>query len=397
MKDKKRILFVIDSLNVGGAEKSLVTLLNLLDYSRYEVDLQLFAYKGVFMQFLPKDVNVLPPLDYTRFLASSIWKQILQPRMLCSRIFYSLGLKRKRLLHADKACLYWKTVGRIIKKTTSMYDVAIAYAQGIPTFYVIEKVSAKKKLTWVNVDYRLTGKTQYYQRAFYQKSDVIVPVSDSVFDVFATEVFPEFKGKMKIMWDITDETMIRRMSELPSDKPIEKDLPVIMTAGRLNKPQKGYDLALMAAKVLRDRGVRFRWFAIGDGPYRGEMERYIKENHLQDVFILLGFTANPYSYMRQCDVYVQTSRHEGFGLTIAEARILNRPVVCTNFEACTMQMVNGKNGLVTSFEPEDIADAIERLLKDKQLYANIQEYLKNEKKGNTEEIRNFYHLIDGKS
>ena len=86
-------------------------------------------------------------------------------------------------------------------------------------------------------------------------------------------------------------------------------------------------------------------------------------------------------------------RHEGFGLTIAEARILNKPVVCTNFEACTMQMVDGKNGLITSFEPKDIADAIEKLLTDKHLYEEIEAYLKQEKKGNVEEIENFYQLI----
>ena len=99
--------------------------------------------------------------------------------------------------------------------------------------------------------------------------------------------------------------------------------------------------------------------------------------------------------MCQCDIYVQPSRHEGFGLTIAEARILNRPVVCTNFEGCTMQIVNEKNGLITSFNPEDIADAIERLLNDKTLYSNIQKYLRNEKKGNLEEIEKFYELIEG--
>lgn len=80
-------------------------------------------------------------------------------------------------------------------------------------------------------------------------------------------------------------------------------------------------------------------------------------------------------------------------MTIAEARILNKPVACTNFRACTMQMVDGKNGLITSFELNDIADAIERLMNDKQLYQDIQDYLKTEKKGNVEEIDSFYHLI----
>ena len=322
---KKRLLFVIDSLNVGGAEKSLVTLLNLLDYSRYEVDLQLFAYGGAFQQFLPPNIKVLPPLDYTEFLTFPLWKQLQYPKFLYARLMYSVKIRKEGLLHADKACLYWQTIGSCVKKGGIDYDVAIAYAQGIPTFYTIDKIKAKKKLVWVNVDYKLHGATRAYQRSYYEKADVIVPVSDSVFNVFATLVYPEFREKMKIMWDINDGQMIQRMSELPSDKPIKKDVPVIMTAGRLNKPQKGYDLALEAAKILRNRGVQFRWYAIGDGPYRGEMERFIAENQLQEHFILLGFTANPYSYMRQCDIYVQTSRHEGFGLTIAEARILNRP------------------------------------------------------------------------
>ena len=390
---KKRLFFVIDSLGVGGAEKSLVTLLNLLDYSRYEVDLQLFAYGGVFERFLPKEVNLLPPLDYMSFLSLPLWKQMLYPRWFCSRLVCSIKMRKRGLLHADKACLYWQAMGSCIQKETRHYDVAIAYAQGVPTFYTIDKIKANKKLVWVNVDYKLQGATKNYQRYYYEKADIIVPVSDSACNVFATLVYPEFREKMKIMWDINDGRMIQRMSELPSEKPIRKDVPVIMTVGRLNKPQKGYDLALEAAKILRDRGVQFRWYAIGDGPYRGEMERFIAENQLQEHFILLGFTANPYSYMRQCDVYVQTSRHEGFGLTIAEARILNRPVVCTNFEACSMQMVDGKNGLITSFEPSDIVDAIERLMNDKQLYQDIQDYLKTEKKGNVEEIDSFYHLI----
>ena len=392
--EKMRVLIIGMSLNIGGAEKSLVTLLNLLDYSRYEVDLQLFLYNGDLMQFLPKEVNLLPPLRYTDFLSWPIWNQLLKPKYLMARLLYSLKIRKSGLLHADKACLYWQTIGRCIEVNTHQYDVAIGYAQGIPTFYTVDKVTAKKKLVWINVDYRLVGKTKAYQSQFYHKCDVIVPVSDSACKVFSSIVYPEFKEKMKIMWDITDAQMINRMSELFSDKPISKECPVIMTVGRLNKPQKGYDLALEAAKILRDRGVKFRWYAIGDGPYREKMEKFISDHQLQEHFILLGFTANPYSYMRQCDIYVQTSRHEGFGLTIAEARILNRPVVCTNFEACTMQMIDGKNGLVTSFNPDDIADAIERLMNDKELYRDIQNYLKNEKKGNVEEIENFYKLIE---
>ena len=390
---KKRVLFVIDSLGVGGAEKSLVTLLGLLDYSRFDVDLQLFAYDGLMLQFVPEEVNILPPLNYTQFLSMPVWGQLCRPSMLAARLKYSLRIRRRRMLNSDKAIAYWRSVGRCIASNPKNYDVAIAYAQGVPTFYTIDKVSARRKFAWLNIDYRLAGTTRDYQRRFYAAADTIVPVSELVREVFSG-VYPEFREKMRIMPDIVDGSMIERMSEIPSDKPIDKTAPVIMTAGRLNDSQKGYDIALAAARILRDRGVDFRWYAVGEGLYRSEMERYIAENDLQGRFVLLGATANPYSYMRQCDVYVQTSRHEGYGLTIAEARILDRPVVCTNFEGCTMQMKHGKNGLVTSFEPEEIADAVERLLNDKKLYSDIQEYLKNEKKGNTEGIAGFYKLIE---
>lgn len=392
---KKKLLFVIDSLAIGGAEKSMVTLLNLLDYNRYNVDLQLFAYDGAFVQFLPKEVNVLPPLEYTRFLKKSSWMQLFDFRKLMARLSYSWRIRQKGLCHADKACLYWQINGKCFERSKKYYDVAIAYAQGIPTFYVVDKISAARKMAWVNVDYCLNKRTRVYQKQFYEKVDVIVPVSDSVYGVFSNEVFPEYKDKMRIMWDIYDGNMISRMSNLPSDKTIDKSVPVLMTAGRLNKQQKGYDLALEAAKILRDRKIRFRWYAIGDGPYREEMERYIRINKLEDVFVLLGSTANPYAYMRQCDVYVQTSRHEGYGLTIAEARILNRPIVCTNFEACAMQMMDGKNGLIVDMNADAIADGIEKLMNDKDLYYSIYDYLKKEKKGNVEEIARFYELIDG--
>ena len=393
MKKKKQLLFVIDSLGVGGAEKSLSTLLGLLDYSRFEVDLQLLAYGGMMRRFVPSEVNILPPLNYTQFLSKPLWRQLFRPSMLAARLKYSLRIRRRRMLNSDKAVVYWRSAGRCIAANPEEYDVAIAYAQGVPTFYTIDKVSSRKKLVWLNIDYRLAGTVREYQRRFYGAADAIVPVSELVREVFSG-VYPEFREKMRIMPDIVDGSIVERMSLSPSDKPIDKTAPVIMTAGRLNKPQKGYDIALAAAKILRDRGVGFRWYAVGEGPYRGEMERFIAENDLQERFVLLGATVNPYSYMRQCDVYVQTSRHEGYGLTIAEARILDRPVVCTNFEGCTMQMADGKNGLVTSFEPEAVADAVERLLNDKKLYSEIREYLKNEKKGNTEKIADFYKLVE---
>ena len=118
------------------------------------------------------------------------------------------------------------------------------------------------------------------------------------------------------------------------------------------------------------------------------------KHHLEDVFIFLGTTSNPYPYIKDCSIYVQTSRHEGYGLSIAEARILNRPVVTTEFDSVWNQMVNGKNGIVVPIDSVAVADAIQRLLDDRQLYNSIMAFQMQEKKGNTEKISSFYQLID---
>lgn len=390
---KKKLLFVIDSLGIGGAEKSLVTLLNQLDFSKYHIDLQMFGYGRSMEKFLPSNVNVLPPFRYTQFLSQPIWKQLSCPTMLLGRLIYSFLILKKNLLHSEKAVLYWKTIGRFIEKNPEKYDVAIAYAQGVPTFYTVDKVFAHKKLTWVNIDYWLEGATRDYQRKYYELFDIIVNVSEYVRDVFC-KVYPEFSDKMQVLRDLINAQTIELMSRLPTEKNLNYNFPILMTVGRLEKNQKGYDLALESAKILKLRNINFTWYAIGEGGYRKEMEKYIKDNGLEDYFILIGSTANPYAYMSQCNIYVQPSRHEGFGLTIAEALILNKPVVCTNFEGCTMQIAHKKNGLITSFRPEDIADAIELLLNDKNLYSSIQNYIGKIKTDNIQGIDKFYQLIE---
>ena len=132
---------------------------------------------------------------------------------------------------------------------------------------------------------------------------------------------------------------------------------------------------------------------MGCGDYRAEMELFIAKHHIEDYFVFLGTTPNPYPYIKNCMLYVQTSRHEGFGLSIAEARILNRPVVTTEFDAVWNQMVQGENGLVVSQDPVAVADAIEKLLYDKNLYNKIISYLNKEKKAIPKRLIFFISLL----
>lgn len=390
---KRKLLFVIESLGAAGAERSLVSLLAALDYSRFDVDLQLFRYGGDLERYLPEQVHLLPPFEYTHFTEKPPWKQLISGdiKKMARRLGYSFLIRMGNSTHADKARFYWKTVGGCLPEKEESYDIAIAYSQGIPTFYVAEKIHAHRKISWVNVSYNLSVKNRYFQSSFYEKIQHIVCVSETARAVFDEE-FPSNRNKTVVIQDRIDSTVIRQLAnEYPAN--LEKDIPIILTVARF-APQKGYDVSIETCGILRDRGISFKWYAIGQGPLRGEIERVVQEKQLQDRFIFLGTFANPYPYFKAATLYVQTSRHEGFGLSIAEARVLGIPVVTTEYDAVWQQMIQGKNGLVVPQDPVAIANAIERMLTERNLYDSIVSYLAQESFESGDTLSRFYGLLE---
>lgn len=197
---------------------------------------------------------------------------------------------------------------------------------------------------------------------------------------------------MKVIYDINNPRLIIDMAYLGNGYEDQFNGVRILTIGRLAY-QKGYDFALEACKKLKDKNINFRWYALGKGPLQKEIEDYINQNGLSEHFVLLGVKSNPYPYIKQADIYVQPSRFEGFGIAIAEARMLDIPVVTTRFDAVYNQMVHGKNGLIVDMNAEAITDGILQLLEDSSLKDEITKYLKAEKKGNIEEIDKVYELL----
>src|SRR5690554_3704704 len=397
MKSRKKLLFVNESLTLAGGEKSLIALLNNLDPALYDIDLQLFRYGEELDVFIPEYVNVLPPFDYAWY-ASNSWKQNLITAMkgkdwqfLKSKLSYSINIRKGAFNHPEKAQLYWEAVSRSIPESQEHYDIAIAYAQGIPTFYVIDKVVAKKKVSWLNAKPNFSPKNKVFQKPYYEKYDAIVPVSEVTYDQIKSE-FPNMEGKLKVLNDIIDYKSIIKMADMKTVD-FESDVFNILTVARLNYKSKRYDIALEACKILKDKEIKFHWYALGEGDYRQEMEKFIRNNDLQSHFTLLGTTANPYPYFKAADLYVQTSALESYGISIAEARLLNTPIVTTRFDTVYMQMVDEKNGLITDLNAEAVASAIIRMMEDKNLYNSIVEYLKQEPKINTETVDRFDALM----
>lgn len=268
---KKTILFVIDSLDCAGAEKSLISLLYLLDYSEYSVDLMLFAHGKMLENLVPKEVNVLKPLKYTNFARMDLKKAFISSfikndyKMLKARIKYSISIRKNNFNNAQKARIFWESISNVIEKNPKLYDIAISYAQGVPTFYVSEKINAKKKFAWVNTSYKLDENEKNFQKSFYDRFNNIVAVSKTA-EKILLETFPYYYSKTKVIYDINNPNLIFKLAKIGKSYNDDYQGIRILTIGRLS-PGKGYDLALKACKMLKEKGVIFKWYVLGNWPF----------------------------------------------------------------------------------------------------------------------------------
>ena len=382
---KKKLLFVIDCLVCGGAEKSLVSLLPLIDYDHYDVDLLMFARGGAFEKYVPSKVNVI---QHNLFGSTPIDKLT---SFLHQLFFWTLLRMHPQRHGAENR---WRALHNVVKPMKKQYDIAIAYQQGFPTFFVATKVNANKKIAWMNADVFAAGYDMNYCKQFYDKVDRIVPVSQKLLDLLVNKC-PWTKDKVSCIYDIVNPELIIELSteSIPEAGLFDEGINII-TVGRLSKP-KNYLLAVDAARVLKDKGMKFKWFFVGSGGMREAIENRINEHGLGDVVILLGLKENPYPYMAKADIYVQTSSFEGFGLTIAEAKILHKPIVSTNFDVVYDQIVDGKNGLIADMAPESVADRIVEMVNNDSLRASIIRNLEQESNlTSLTEIKKFNYLIE---
>lgn len=392
---KKKVLLVIDSLHSGGAEKSLVSLLSLFDYENYDVDLLTFKQGGLYIPLLSKNVTLINSPDIFSKMELSISNLIKSKdyKIVLWRVNTSISLRVKFKITNIKhrAQLMWTRLDNVIPKLEEEYDVAIAYSQGTPTYYIAEKVSAKKKLCWVNIDYKFAGYNRNFDFKYYEKFNNIVAVSNVCTEVLK-DVFPEFKDKIITIYDIISENLIKDMANEGQGFVDDYRGIKILTIGRLVY-QKGYEYAIEAAKYLKDKNIDFRWYSIGEGNLKSELEKMVKDYNLQDNFKFLGTFTNPYPFIKECDIYCQPSRFEGFGLAIAEARILNKPIVATNFDIVHDQIRDGENGLIAQMNGYDLGAKIKLIIESDKLRNKIIDRLQSEDIGTEKEIQKVYEII----
>ncbi|WP_136481119.1 glycosyltransferase [Cognatitamlana onchidii] len=381
----KKVAFIIESLYHGGAEKSLVTLLNLLDYSKMEVDLILFRKGGEFEKFVPKEINIIYTTSFQR---------ISFPRKLYGRFKYWIIKKILNDKNYHHAQIYWSIFGDLISSFNKKYDVAIAYNQGFSTYYVAQKLNADKKFAWLNTDYQKAGYAIQFDYKFYTSFEKIICVSKENESAFAEANKSIGKSLYTdIIKDISDELLIKQMSKEKLDIVLSKDCINILTVGRLAKP-KALDLAIEACSILKNKGVKLKWYVIGEGSERSTLENAIKNHQLENDFHLLGYRDNPYPLIKACDIYVQSSLFEGLGLTVIEAAILQKPIVSTNFPTASSIITHNETGLICEMNANAIADNISIYIENLEFKERIVDALSKLKNNDKEKsLLAFYDLL----
>lgn len=392
---RKKLLFVMPGLYGGGAEKSLVNLLNLLDYSKYEVDLLLFRVEGLFLQQVPKEVHILETPATLKYSYVPLDKEALHSISgLWAGVVRLLGTGICRLLNKEneKQVRWAKFYSKSIRKLPGEYDVALAYLHDESTYYVIDKVDAKRKIVWVHNDFdKLLGDASFFYK-YFKKSDAVVSISDRCVEILQ-ERFPDIGGKFIMLPNLTSSALIRRMADEYIPKEYDTAIPRLLSVGRLSG-QKGYDFAIDAAAILKKKGVRFTWYVLGIGELEQELRQRISECNVTDCFRLLGIRENPYPYIQHCNVVVQPSRFEGKSVVLDETKILCKPIVVTDYATVRDQIEDGEEGMIVPMNAEGIADGIQRMLDIEELRNGYIERLRAHEYGNQDEVQKYMDLID---
>ncbi|MDR4983682.1 glycosyltransferase [Bacillus cereus] len=397
---KKKVLISMYSLNIGGAERSLIGLLETFDYKKYDVDLFLYRHEGEFIDFIPKEVNVLPIIkQYTTFERPI--KDIIKEGHIslgCMRILAKFKAKIKNKEGNKGQGTYkqmqytWQYSMPFLPKLNKRYDVAISFLG--PHNFIIDKVKSKIKIGWNHTDYfTIVNPDKPLDENMWNKLNYIVNVSKECQESFL-KVFPNLKQKVVVLENILSTKFVKEQSredvgsEMPNDGGIK-----ICSVGRLSHA-KGFDMAVLACEELMKLGYDFKWYVIGYGSEENSIKELIKEKKMSDRFILLGKKINPYPYIKKCDIYCQPSRYEGKAVTVREAQILGKPVVITNFPTAKSQLSDSFDGLITPMGVEGIVNGLRKSIEDTDLRNRLTSNTLTVDYGNSDEIQKLYQIIN---
>ncbi|MCV9884800.1 glycosyltransferase [Metabacillus halosaccharovorans] len=395
---KKKIVFMIINMNVGGTEKALLNMIAEIPKEKFEITILMLEKYGGFLSSIPAEIKVEYINDYQNL------KDILNnPPHKSALHLLKVGKFKKAfnilITHLiSKICkdrsIFFNYILKDYPEINNEYDIAVAYAGPMDfiSYFVVNKIKAKKKIQWIHFDVTKIGFDKHFAAKVYNKFDKVFVVSNEGKHIL-DKLVPNIKNKTMNFLNIISPKLVVKMSDEGVGFEDDYEGVRILTVGRLSK-EKGQDLAISVLAMLRKEGYKVRWYSIGEGGDRKEYEKLINKYKVQDDFILMGSNPNPYPFMKQCDIYVQPSRHEGYCITLSEARCFNNPIVSTNFTGATEQIIHDKTGLIVNFEQQQMCAAIKLLLENRLLRDKLKKNLDNEFVDTRLELNKFIQTLN---
>ncbi len=388
---KRKVLFVMSSMNNGGAERALINLLEVLPRERYDLYLYLLNPTGLFLGQVPKDVTVVPTSPTVAdCFTSAKGRDTGLRRKLADLVSFAVSrdAETRRGFRWDHFFSRW------CESLPGTYDTAVAFINGQVLYFVDEKVDADRKLVFYHSDFRSARFSSEYESPRLGDMDGIYSISERCVEILKEE-FPRFAGRMAYLPNISSADTIRRRAEEFIPEEYEYPGLKVLTVARLTH-EKGVDIAIRAAAELKSRGVDFRWYELGayDDESMDKMRALVREVGAEDRFFLLGAKANPYPYIKGCDIVVQPSRYEGKSVFLDEAKILAKPIVATAYPTVHDQIHEGE-GIVVDVDHVALADGVQRLLESGDERRSLTKRLCALNFDNSEAVGEYCRAIDG--
>lgn len=364
----KKLLFVINTLGYGGAERAMLSLFGALNPDEYQISLFVLTGQGELIHELPPHVRLLNQ-EYRdcsvltgegrRYLLKGVLRAGICKGIFAKRAGYLLRnfkrMQRQKRIQEDKLC--WRILAEGAPIWDEEYDLAVAYLEGGATYYVADRIKAKKKIAFVHIDYVQAGYARELDLDCYLKMDHIFAVSDEVKEHFL-EVYPEYEDKVSVFHNMTDRERICLMAEEGEGFGDDFTGIRILTVGRLTE-QKRYDVAIDAMAELKKRSkVPVRWYVLGEGELREPLMQQIQRLGLENDFQFLGVNANPFPYYRECDLYVHATGYEGKSIAIQEAQVLGKPILATDCNGNREQITQDVDGRMCPLNPQSVSEEI---------------------------------------
>lgn len=361
---KKKILIRIGSLRHGGAEKVLVTFLKNLPEDKYEIDMLLNLYSGKYLKEIPSQIKVY---------------YLNKGEMITTNRLQDMPQKAFRVIYQKVLKIFPELLYKFILPNKK-YDIEFAAIHGFRDEILNSPQKASKKIIWIHNDLRKTEFHNYTDaeiRKFFG-FDKIMVISEQIQNDFEQQAQNEDEKKkiVRIHNPLDTEDILSKSSLAQNEYVFDRNAPTFVSVGTVF-PQKGYDRLLKVHKKLVDEGFRHKILIIGDGYDFENIKKLKTDLGVDETATMLGFTDNPYPYLRDADFFVLSSRYEGFPTVLYEAITLQKPIIATDVSGVREMLNGGELGLIAENSEEGIYEGMKRFLTKPEITATYKNKIAN--------------------